>query len=275
MANIITDLKQLISQEASPNQLFKRNVVKQYLQIMVLDFLYSHPTYSQLVFYGGTCLSLVHGLPRLSEDLDFVDLKQSIDLSILAKDLESSLSKTIGLEVKTTVQKFRTYLKFPLLHILKLSSETESDWLFIKVEIFNQFNFCSDYTLETKPLFKFNKSLLVKTFDLPTLMATKIRAVLNRTWTKTDKSGKELISVKGRDYFDLMWYLEKNVEPNYNCLEMASNKEELQKLLMATVNKLDVRSIQLDLESFIDNSNYISKLSSEIKDILERGIQNL
>jgi predicted nucleotidyltransferase component of viral defense system len=58
----------------------KRIVLKDVLQAYVLDFLYYHPAYRHLNFYGGTCLHVMYGLNRLSEDLDF-DNSAGIDLN--------------------------------------------------------------------------------------------------------------------------------------------------------------------------------------------------
>ena len=120
---ILTDL---ISESPSRNNLFKRNLLKEYLQIVVLDFMYSHKDYSQLLFYGGSAIAHCFDLQRLSEDLDFIDEKKKIDLTKLAKDLEEYFSRRTDLPMKTTVQKFRIYLKFPILHELGISTRSES-----------------------------------------------------------------------------------------------------------------------------------------------------
>jgi len=73
-----TILKDLIAKSETNNKLFKRNVLKGYLQVLVLDFIYSDPDYSQLFFYGGSCLAHCFGLNRLSEDLDFVDVGKKL-----------------------------------------------------------------------------------------------------------------------------------------------------------------------------------------------------
>ena len=253
---------------------FKKNLIKEYLQVLVLNYLYSNPKYNNLVFYGGSCLSQCFGLPRLSEDLDFVDIKKKIDLKSLAKDLEVFFQKKTDLLVKTKTQKFRIYLKFPILREFKLSQIGESDLLFLKVEIFQEFDFCKGYQFEIKPLFRFNKSILIKTFDLPTLMSTKIGAVINRRWEKTDKDGKTLIKVKGRDYFDLMWYLDRGVKPNLDCLEIKT-LELLKEKLIKIVDKIDYRSIVLDLENFISDQNFVISLGKNIKSILKNSIRKL
>ena len=140
-------LKELIAGSAS-SDLFKRNLLKEYLQIVVLDYIYSSPKYSRLVFYGGSCLAHCFGLPRLSEDLDFVDVKKEINIVQLADDLDIYFKKNTDLAPKILVQKFRVYLKFPVLHELDLAKSGESDLLFLKVEIFSEFDFCKKFKTE-------------------------------------------------------------------------------------------------------------------------------
>jgi hypothetical protein len=239
---------------------------------VVLDFVYSHPAYSQLLFYGGSALAHCFGLERLSEDLDFIDEKKKISVSRLAKDLEDYFLKRTDLPVKTTVQKFRIYLKFPILHDLGLTTREETDTLFLKVEVYTDFDFCESYTTDIRPVFKFNRSLLIKTLDPPTLMATKVRAILFRKWEKTNKQGKTTVKVKGRDYFDLLWYLRKGIQPNLSCIEGFENMKDLKEKLLSVIARIDSRSIQLDLDALIDNPNFVKNMSRNLKAILEREI---
>jgi len=273
MNETLNFIKNLLSEHPKSSAIFKRNLIKEYLQVSVLDFIYTHPKYSDLIFYGGSCLSHCFDLPRLSEDLDFVDIKDKINLSELAKDLEKFITKETGLRPLTKVQKFRIYLKFPILRELISANRSESDILLLKVEVFAGFDFCRDYKTEVRPLFKFNRSVLIRTFDFPTLMATKIRAILLRKWEKTDKKGKTLVKVKGRDYFDLMWYLEKGIKPNLKCLKAFKNIEELKEKLLKIVEKIDSRSIVLDLENLIEDTNFVINLGKNIRGILKRNIE--
>lgn len=98
-------------------------------------------------------------------------------------------------------------------------------------------------------------------------MSTKIRALLYRKWEKRNKGGNVVISVKGRDYFDLMWYLEKGIEPNFDCLETKS-KKELKEKLIYLVEKADEDSIIFDLENFIADKKFVMNLGKNIKNIL-------
>ncbi len=268
-------LKDLIKKTDSRNKVFLRNVLKEYFHVLALDFIYSHKKYSCLFFYGGSCLSHCYNLPRLSEDLDFVDLKKEIDISELAKDLKEYFKKNTDIKVKTTIQKFRIYLKFPLLYELEIAEKNDSDLLFLKIEVFKGFDFCKGYKEEIIPLFKFNKTLLIKSFDLSTLMATKIRAILDRKWEKTDKKGKVMAKVKARDYFDLMWYLKKGVKPNFKCIEGIKDKEEFKEKMLKTIEKVDAKSIQTDLDPLIEDHTLVKNLSKNLKDILKRLIKNI
>jgi len=269
--------KNLIREVSSKNKIFQRNILKEFLQIFVLDFIYSQKKYQNLIFYGGSCLSHCFGLPRLSEDLDFIDAKGKVKNSELAKDLENYFKKNTDLETKAFLQKFRIYLKFPILKELELAKEKESNLLFLKIEIFKDFVFCKNYKIEIVPLFKFNKSILIKTLDLPTLMATKLRAIFFRNWEKKNKRGKILAKVKGRDYFDLMWYLEKGVKPNLICLRdlKINNPSELKIKLLEILEKVDPKSIRFDLEPLIADSSFVKNLSKNIKEILKREINKL
>lgn len=267
-------LKSLVKNSEFGSKPLKMNLLKECLQVSVLDFVYSNKKYNKLFFYGGSCLAQCFGLNRLSEDLDFVDSGKSVDIQEMGRDLVDYFNNNTDLEVEVYVQKFRIYLKFPILDELGLSHnmKDETNLLILKIEIFSDFNFCEKYSTEIRPIFRFNKSILVKTFDLSTLMSTKIRAVLNRKWEKLDKSGEVIIRVKGRDYFDLLWYLEKGVIPNLECIEDVKDMNDLKKRLVDIVSSIDKQSIKLDLEAFIDNNDFVDNISNNLKDILIRSI---
>jgi hypothetical protein len=215
-------------------------------------------------------------MERLSEDLDFVDLSGKVDQHKLTAGLSEYFKRELETEIVSKCQKFRSYLKFPILHELGLSDKSGSDFLFIKVEVYKKFDFCKHYELRVMPVFKFGRSLLIKTFDLPTLMSTKIRAVLFRKWEKTSRSGEAMCQVKGRDYFDLMWYLNKGIRPNLECLEdEISDMDDLKKRILKIVEKLDRRSVKLDLEGFIADTAFVDKMSKNVKEILTNQIKQM
>ncbi len=267
-------LEKIIEENRNKPDFYVRNLLREYLQILILRYIYSSEKYKQLFFYGGTCLAHCHDLPRLSEDLDFVDVDKEVDINELAKETKFFLEKEAGLVPEIKVQKFRIYFKFPILKDLGLAKDrSRSDQLFVKVEIFSAFDFCGQFEKEFKPVFKFDQSVLVKTFDLPTLMATKVRAVLYRRWAKTNKEGEALVQVKGRDFFDLMWFLQKKVEPNFHCLEAINTKAELKTELLKRIESIDEKSVALDLENFVADSNFANDLGKNIKSILKKELE--
>ncbi|MBI5210965.1 MAG: nucleotidyl transferase AbiEii/AbiGii toxin family protein [Elusimicrobia bacterium] len=265
---MLENIKDLLAESSDLSAVFRRNLVKEYLQTLALAFIYSRKEYSGLIFYGGSALRHCHGLPRLSEDLDFVDADQAVDLAALARDMKEYFSARHGLKVETKTQKSRVVLKFPVLFELGLAVHPESDLLFLKLELYRDISFRQKCQTEVMPLFEHGESALVRTFDLPTLMATKIRAVLNRRWRKTGKKGETLAAVKGRDYFDLMWYLQKGVEPNIACIEAVADKGELYARLLSAVERIDAASIKYDLDALIADRGYVDNLAGNIKQIL-------
>ena len=262
-------LKKIVSDNYDKPEFYTRNLLKEYLQVLILKYIYSSNDYKDLFFYGGTCLSQCYSIPRLSEDLDFVDIKKDVNLENLARDIKSFFENNTDIIPEIKIQKFRIYFKFPILKELGLVKDlSEPTHLFIKVEVFSDFNFCNKFKKEFKSIFKFNHSILVKTFDIETLMATKVRAILYRNWEKTNKEGKLLASVKGRDFFDLMWFLEKGIEPNLDCIENIETKEDLKNILLEKVKNADSKSIEYDLKAFISDQEFVSNISPNIKDII-------
>ncbi len=268
-------LKRIISEVPASRVLFCRNLLKEYLQIVLLDVIYAHPVYGKLVFYGGSCLAHCYSLPRLSEDLDFVDVAGDIDLKRFSDALLDFINEETDRKATSQVQEFRVYLKFPILRELGISAKSESNLLLLKIEVFRDDGRLQKCPIEIVPLFKTNKSLLVRTFDLPTLMAIKIRAVLERRWERTDKAGNVVATVKGRDYFDLLWYLRKGIVPNLTCLIGVKTMGELKQKLAIAVAKADPASIRIDLDAFIEGEQYVNDVSTNMRDILKREIARL
>lgn len=266
-------LKNIIEKSGGVEKPFKRNLLKEQIHILVLDFIYAHPVYSQLIFYGGSALRHCFELPRFSEDLDFVDLKNNVELTKMGKDLTDYFCTETDLEPKLLVQPSRIKLKFPILRELGLSSPSEYESLLIKIEVFKHFDYCVGYQVGVSTIFKLNRSMVIKAFDLPTMFATKIGAVLHRKWEKTAKGGEVLAKVKGRDYFDLVWYLGKDIKPNLRCIMGFQKTENLREELLKIVEKVDAKSIKFDLEPLMENKTFVDNFSKNIKGILKNAIE--
>jgi hypothetical protein len=71
-----------------------------------------------------------------------------------------------------------------------------------------------------------------------------------------------------------MWFLDKKVTPTLDCIENYTTQKELYQELLVIIDKLDPISFQLDLESFIENKEFVKSLSQSIKGILIRQLKD-
>lgn len=210
MATLIQLMQNVLSQKDPllPNEI-KRVILKEFLQAYTLDFLYNHPLYRKLNFYGGTCLHVIYGLNRLSEDID-LDNSNGIDLNNLENDLLTFYRSNIGYsEVTSTTQigewgVRRTTLKFPILYALGLTAHANVP-LHLKVEV-SQHKQIS--IVHRTPVLLFGRSLVATHFSLETMMAGKMLACLERNFQKGKGS-----TIKGRDFYDLLWFMQQKVQP--------------------------------------------------------------
>jgi hypothetical protein len=129
-------------------------------------------------FCVGSALAHCFDLQQPSQDMGFMDEMKTINVPKMAKNLEDYFTKRTDLDTRTTVEKFRIYPRFPILHDPGVTTREETDIVFLNVEIYSEFGFCKKYSMNIRPLFKFNRSVLIKTLDPSTIMATKIRAIL-------------------------------------------------------------------------------------------------
>jgi predicted nucleotidyltransferase component of viral defense system len=211
MATLIQTLQNILAQkDPSLAVETKRILLKEVLQAYVLDYVYNHPTYRSLNFYGGTCLHVLYGLNRLSEDLDF-DNRTGLNLSQLALDLVHHFQSVFGItDASTKVQQgaggvLRVTVKFPVLDALGLSSRA-NEALHLKVEISQHDQVA---VIQHTPVLAYGRSLVASHFSLETMMAGKMLACLERSF----KIGSSGVNIKGRDFYDLIWFMQQRVQP--------------------------------------------------------------
>lgn len=193
---------------------FIRNALKEYLQVNVLYSIYTSPVYKQnLIFTGGTCLRHFYGLERLSEDLDF-DFIHDFDRKVLAADLAKAFEKKYKytqLTAATKQQDNQILLKFPVLKQLGMARGGESDWLYVKVDVSPIPS--KNYDTVTTAQNSYGLNYAVRHYDLPSLMSGKLHAILSRKYLKGTRD-----AIKGRDYFDLLWFVREGIHPNLKRL---------------------------------------------------------
>ena len=179
------------------------NILKEHLQYYFLNFIYNSNYGKNLIFIGGSALRICYGLNRLSEDIDMdIELNTTINKKQLAEDIVKYFKQTYlfnNLEYTISGKDEKIYFKFPILKELNISDNSESDKLYVKLEISDIIS--KSYKVALTPISKLGFNFIVKNYDLETLMASKINAIFTRKYIK---GNDENYNFKGRDYFDLL-----------------------------------------------------------------------
>lgn len=272
LINLLEDFVSQKKQAGWPDFVIN-NGLKEYLQYSVLAFIYSQKEYQNFIFTGGSALRIVYNLPRLSEDLDF-NLKREdyerMDLKILGEKLQKYFEEKFLLSVSCRVQGvYRLYLKFPILKQLGLASVGDSDFLYVKIEISPEDFINPEY--ETSPVSGFGFNFIVNVYNLKFLMTGKISAILDRSWFK----GKENeIDIKGRDYYDLYWYFDKGIKPDFLTLSSKfaiKNETELKKTLKEKIEeKVTEKKLFYDLANFFGEQEFVIGFCRNYKEIMKK-----
>lgn len=230
---------------------YDRYMLKEYLQLMILDFLATTPYVNKLAFIGGTNLRLIQGVDRFSEDLDF-DCKQLSEGDFMAMtDAVVDYLRHNNIAVETRDKQnpklvaFRRNLYFPrLLFNLGLTGHRE-ERLLLKVE-------AQDQGVAYMPIVAnvnrmgFFFSVQVPPVDV--LCAMKFTAILNRQ--------------KGRDFYDTMFLLSKTY-PNWDFLSMETGiscMDELKKAIKERLKGVDLNHKKRDFVHLLMNGNNADRI---------------
>lgn len=261
------------------------NALKEILQEIILLGLDRNSFFEKAAFYGGTALRIMYGLDRFSDDLDFTLLKPDPKFTLdkyfsgLEKELKSfgfdiSSQRVNKAEDQTTESAF-----------LKANTQT----LFLNIE--RAKGFTSEIQKDQKLKIKFEvdiepalsfeteiKTLLlpspytVKTLTLPSLFAGKMHAALMRKWKNR---------IKGRDFYDVQWYLARKTPLKKSYLEEkmkasgAINEPLTEKLLInffeKRVDDIDWDQAKADVIGFLKDKNQINLWSAHFfKEIIQK-----
>jgi predicted nucleotidyltransferase component of viral defense system len=228
------------------------NRLREYLQAFVLRSFHESEAFRPLAFVGGTALRFLHGLPRFSEDLAF---------SLVAGDGYAGKEWLAKVKRDLTLAGFDPEVTWNdrkvvhtgwvrvagVLHEAGLSA-LPAEKLAIKLEI------------DTRPpagahcerrIVTRYVTFLLQHYNLPSLLAGKLHAVITRKYAK------------GRDWYDLMWYLSQRppVVPNLPLLQAALDQTQgsgrldalaWKQLVQARLTALDMRTISEDVGPFLE-----------------------
>lgn len=232
--------------------------LKEITQEVALYSLQKAGFFRKACFLGGTSLRILHGVSRFSEDLDFstnvCDIKFDLesyldramkdmnvygyDLSINKRDLDDKAIKSRFLK-DDSIKKVLTF---------QYKQDTRQK-IKIKVEIDTNPPAGANRVVE---YIEFPEDFSIASYDLPSLMAGKIHALLCRPYPK------------GRDWFDFLWYISNKITPNLFFLENALFQQGpwkdskikidtafIRKELLTKISTLDFDDIRDDAQKFL------------------------
>lgn len=244
-------LLELVSAKAGYNA--KLNALREYLQAYTLRVMHDEGVFRSVAFLGGTALRFLYGLPRFSEDLDFsLAHKPQLKFEALLKKITSELAGA-GYDVSLSYHDKKTvqwaFVKFSGLLLEAGLSPLKDQKFSLKIEMDN--NPPQGAVLETQIVTRYFPISFLS-YDIHSLFAGKLHALLSRRYAK------------GRDHFDLGWYLSKwkGIEPNFvllkNALEQTGwereipDKDNWRELIRHVVERLDWKKVKQDVEQFLE-----------------------
>jgi predicted nucleotidyltransferase component of viral defense system len=253
--------------------------LREILQEIALLGLWRSKFFDKAAFYGGTALRILYGLDRFSEHMDFSLLSpmDDFDLSAYTTALQKELA-AFGFDVRIDQRNKNAesaiqsaFLKANTLNQLLVIETSEEllktvhrgQILKIKLEIDTdpppEFETHTRYLLQPIPF-------AVRTYTLPDLFAGKMHAILCRRWKKR---------VKGRDWYDLVWYAANHPQLHLAHLEQRMRQsghwkdqgrltsEIFKQLLHRIIDKLDVDQARKEVEAFIRDRQSLAIWSRE------------
>jgi predicted nucleotidyltransferase component of viral defense system len=248
------------------SKISEQTKIREILQQTALLGLERQGFFEKAAFYGGTALRILYGLDRFSEDLDFTLLKpnENFDFTPFLEGMRKELSSFgFNMDVSTKVKSAETsivsaFMKMNTIELyLAIGEEKKSKnvnhnekvQIKLEVDISPPAHFRFESRLVLNPV-----TFYVLTLHKSDLFAGKMSAILYRAW-----KGR----VKGRDWYDLIWYIQNKVPLSLSyleaCMKQAGNLEsdnsldpnQLIEMLNTKIQSIDWESAKADMRSFI------------------------
>lgn len=247
------------------------NLVRECLQIRVLRLIYQSKFGAGLSFMGGTCLRICYDLKRYSEDLDFAldSHKKEHRFPELIQTVQRELELT-NFKVDTNIHEEKTvqkaFIRLSDLYSLLDIPTPKNQKIHIKIEVDTHSIPLHKGERESFFVTRYGEIFPILKHTLPTLFAGKILAILHRPYTR------------GRDYYDLIWYLTKKVPPNLRYLRDATSTHSFKDekaVYLALRNKVaEVKPslILKDIGRFLEDSSEVQWIQ-RYQELFEQLIQ--
>ncbi len=229
----------------------QESILKEYLQVKILNSIFNSPYNEKLVFLGGTALRIVYESTRFSEDLDFDNFNLNDEEFIhLGKIIEADLRlEGLEVEIQTITKKvYRLKIRIPKLLFENGLSGYINQKILIQVDTTPQH---FEYQPEKMILNRFEIFTQINTVPKDLLLAQKICASIGRK------------RIMGRDFFDIVFLYGIGATPNMEYLHQkigVQNVTELKKYYLEKIDKLDFAALAKDVESILFDPRDIKKI---------------
>lgn len=164
----------------------------------------------------------------------------------------------------------RVTAKFPVLSALGLPSHTD-EALHLKIEVSPQNQVA---IIQHTPVLVYGRSLVAAHFSLETMMAGKMLACLERNFDR----GRSGAQIKGRDFYDLLWFMQQRVRPLDEKLARDGQAPySVQSAMMALREKIvriSVRDLAIDLLPMFESRPYIEAWLEAFHDNFDSLVQS-
>jgi predicted nucleotidyltransferase component of viral defense system len=248
-----------------PNNLLKRSVAREYLQARILQSLQDTGAFLRWAFLGGTALRFLYSMPRYSEDLDFSVLDPSEDVRFRAalehiRTVFESENYNVRIKLNDRKTVYSAFIRFPGLPRELGLSPHAAEVLSVRLEIDTR---PPEGAIIETTLVRRYVALNLSHYDKASLLAGKLHSVLARGYAK------------GRDLYDLVWYLSDRSwpAPNLSFLNAALSQTHWNGPPMTSANWRSVVAERLeginwdqaagDARPFLERDNDVSLLSRE------------
>ncbi len=229
---------------------YKRFLLREYLQYKILEIIFESKYANKLSFLGGTCLRIIHGNKRFSEDIDFDNFDLSItEFHKISDIIKDKLNKQgYDIEIKEVIAgAFHCYVRFPkLLYNENISGHLEEK---ILIQLDTEPHFF-EYKPQNIILNKFDVFTAIKVTPPDILLAQKFYALINRK------------RKKGRDFFDIIFLL-KTTRPNFNYLKQKlniDNEKDLKDKILSEIESIELTEMANDVQKFLFDPDDIKQI---------------
>ena len=227
--------KEQLKKIARQNKATEFVVLREYLQVLFLQHLYSKTNAKDIFFKGGTAIRLLLHGTRFSEDLDFtVNMTKKEFKEFIERIFAEFVRLNEGLRIKS--KKSIT----GLVYVIEARVPYHKAPIFIRLDfsLREKVLFPKSYIMETQYPIVFTN--FVYSMDKDELLAEKIRAVLTRN--------------KPRDLYDLWFLLQLGAQFNNKLVQYKLKYYDLHftaKLIQKAINKFTVEDFIKDLRPFV------------------------